>query len=328
MVGIRPLPAILAGIAACFVALMPASPVSGAHAAQDRVALNFGWPDNLKAGVSYFYRQARTGGGKSRTLTVYGAYDAHAAPVGDGLRITTANNDVKVRLQGFPAGPQTKLRQFLAGAAASQPAFVIDRSGKFVRLEDLAAYRKKLENGLNAMFAQEPSELRAKISAAIAPALSEEQLQAGIVNQWNRIVGAWLEAELDVGDLYKLKFERPIPMLGNTPVRMVTDIKFVKRAPCTANGAKRKCVELYMRTVIDDDSVAKAIEKRTAQLAGAAGIAVTDFRTEETVRLLTEPRTLVPYRLHSVKKTATTVKANGNTQTVEQIDETKVAYKY
>lgn len=319
--------------AALAVWLMAFSPL--VHAAQpggvvDSVTLNFAWPNNLKAKVSYYYRKSRRDGRAPRIMTVYGTYDAVARPVEGGLRLSAENNDMRFKAEGYPPGPQSKLRQFMAKMAGRQPAFVISRTGQFVRLDDLKQYQTMLEDALNKAFADSPAALRARIANAVAPALTEEQLQAGLISNWNRIVGAWLEAVLDIDDLYQLKFKRPVPLLGNASVTLVTDIKFVKRAACSARDTALKCVELYMRTVANDQAVAEAIEKRAAELMGSGrpAVIVKAFKTSETIRLLTEPNTLIPHRVHSIKNTTTTVETKGKVRTVEQVDELKAAYTY
>lgn len=323
-------PAFGAGIAICLMTLPPVVHAAGPATVLDSVTLNFAWPDNLKAKISYFYRKSRRDGRAPRIMTVYGTYDAIVRPVKDGLRLSAENSNLRLKAEGYPPGPQSKLRRFIARTAGRQPAIVVDRSGQFVRLDNVKQYQEMIEDGLNKAFADSPAALRAKIANAVAPTLTEEQLQAVVISDWNRIVGAWLEAVLDIGDLYQLKFKRPVPVLGNASIALVTDIRFVKRAPCSARDRAAKCVELYMRTMADDKAVAKAIEKRTAALIGGGGPAVfvKTFNTSETIRLLTEPNTLIPHRMHSIKNTTMTVETEGKARTVEQVNELKVAYTY
>lgn len=320
-----PLPALRAVIVIGLVVLSPA--FSGSAGAKDSVQLKFAWPDNLNAKVSFLYRNTSRRGMKGHSMMVYGNYDANVRPMNGGLRVVSENADIQVRSEGLPAGPQSKLQQALARAMGKQPAYEVDRQGQFVRLADAKQYRKTLEDALNAAFADSPSEMRAKIVSAAAPAMTDEQLRAAAAASWNQIVGAWLAAKLDMGDVYKLKFKRPVASLGGATVTLLAEIQFVKRASCTAKDRGRKCVELQMKTSADNESVVKAIK---AQAAGGGNPAMTvrAFYMKETIRVLTEPGTLVPHRMHSTKETSMVIKANGRNHSVNQVDELKLAYGY
>lgn len=320
-----PFPALRAVAIVGLVALSAA--FTGSAGAKDSVQLKFAWPDNLNAKVAFLYRNTSRRGMKAQSMTVYGRYNTKAQPMKGGFRVITENADIAVRSEGLPEGPQSKLQQALAKAMGKQPAFEIDRKGQFVRVVDAKQYRKTLEDVLNTTFADSPPEMRAKIIAAAAGAMTDEQIQAGASAAWNQIVGAWLAAKLDMGDVYKLKFKRPVQALGGATVTLLAEIQFIKRAACSARDPERACVELQMKTSADDDSVTAAI-KALAASGGNPAMTVRAFYMTESIRVLTEPGTLIPHRMHSSKKTSMVVKANGRTQSVNQVDELKLAYSY
>jgi len=159
--------------------------------------------------------------------------------------------------------------------------------------------------------------------------LTREQLEQGIVSDWNLYVGAWLGAELDRGDLYEIRYEQPVPMFGNAAIPMRTTFLFAGRAACHDGDEGQSCVILEMESFVDSERLAAALEDFLSQFpADGQTPTVEALRQDVSVRLITEPDTLLPHRMDSRRYTETRMTMNGDTTVGSQVEERRFVYRY
>jgi len=310
-----------------FLAIAGAAPVGGATAAQDSVSLNFAWPQDLRGSVEYASRRAREANGRSEQVEISGSYDFATSAVADGLLIRFEN--IRTEIDSDGVGVEAMVKQFMTKAASTPPSYVVGHDGEFRRIEDLDAFREALLDGLDQAFADLPAQTRAQLSQAMAAVLTREQLEQGIVSDWNISVGAWLDAELDRGDLYEVAYEQPVPMLGNAAIPMRTTFRFVGRAACREGDGDERCVILEMESFVDSERLADALEAfLSPSPADGPAPTVEAIRQDVSVRLVTEPGTLLPHRMDSRRYTETRMTMNGETSVGSQVEERRVVYRY
>lgn len=314
------------GLAAVLVAGAAAA-LAGPAAAKEAVALAFGWPSDLRGQVTFSARTTQTVNGRSEAISMSGRYEVTTADAADGLLIRFDN--VETEVENSAAGPQAMVKKYLAKAASTPPSYVVAGDGRFVRIEGLEAFRGSVLGGIDDAFAEFPAEVRRQVAQVVGRIFTREQLEASIVSEWNMYVGAWIDAELDQGDVYEITYREPIPALGNMAVPMRAQFMFRERAACHARDEARRCVELEMRTFVDPEGLGAALEALLGQLPeGGDAARVEDMRQEMVVRLITEPSTLLPHLMESSKRTVSTVSLGAERRVSSQVEERRFVYSY
>jgi hypothetical protein len=305
------------------LSLMPAGPVR----AKETVALAFGWPSGLHAKVTFSARTTRTVNGRSDDLNLTGRYDFVTSAADDGLLIRFDNVETDVENAG--SGPQAMVKKYMARATSMPPSYVVSPDGEFMRVEGLETFRDQILEGLDDAFAELPAAAREQLIQAITAVVSREQLEASMASEWGSYVGTWIGAELDQGDLYELSFDQPVPAFGNMEVPMRSTFLFKGRVACTGAEQARRCVELEMRTVIDPEGLAAAVEALMARLPGGRKAPrIQDMQQETVVRLISEPETLLPHLMESSTRTVTTMAVGGETQAASRTEQKRFVYTY
>lgn len=314
-------------VALALLAIAGVAPADRAEATQDSVALRFAWPQELRGTVDYTSHRAREANGRSEEVAVSGRYDFVTSGVSDGLLIRFENVETEVESDG--AGLEAMVKQFMTRAASTPPSYVVGGDGQFHRIEDLDEFRGAVLDGLDQASADLPDQTRAQISQVMAGILTREQLEQSIVSDWNLYVGAWLDAELDHGDLYEVRYEQPVAMFGNAPIPMRTTFLFAGRTACDDGDDEQNCVILEMESFVDSERLAAALEDFLSQFpADGQTPKVEALRQDVSVRLITEPDTLLPHRMDSRRYTETRMTVNGETTIGSQVEERRFVYRY
>ena len=298
--------------------------------AQDSVQLTFAWPEDLKGQATYSFKKEKTLKGNTRVQTLSGTYEISTAPSAEGMIVSIDNVEVKAGGNTPAVGIQAQLEKFFLRIASSSPNYVIGRKGEYIRLEGLGEYQQNILAGMDELFAGLPPQARQQISQLVRQLLSKEQLEKGIVESWNREVGAWAGAAFDQGDLYQAEFTNTLPMLGNIEVPLVVSFRFLGRVPCSEGESEKECVDLEMQTAVNSEALSSALESFVEQVAGAQGapFRVDSFDQTETVRLTTEPDTLIPHRIAARKVSNLVMSQGGESQDTSEVEETLTVYRY
>ncbi|MFQ5973172.1 MAG: hypothetical protein ACE5Q3_12655 [Alphaproteobacteria bacterium] len=303
--------------------LVPTHPAG----AKETVALTFGWPSGLHGKVTFSVRTTRTVNGRREDVNMTGRYDLETSDSAEGLLIEFDNVQTEVENSG--SGPQAMVREYMAKAASMPPSYIVSPDGHFVRIDGLEEFRNGILDGINDAFSEFPEQTREQVVQTLSAFFTREQLEASIISEWNTYVGTWLSAEMDEGDLYELTYSEPIPALGNMEVPMRATFLFKRRAPCNGDETIMRCVELEMRTFVDSEGLADAVEAFMARIpTGQNAPQIEDLQQETVVRLLSEPNTLLPYLMESSKRTSTTVSVGNEIQASSRIEEKRFVYTY
>ena len=299
-------------------------------ATQDSVQLTFGWPEDLRGQVTYSFKKEKTLKGNTQVQALTGTYEIWTAPSAEGMIVSIGNVEVKAGGNTPAVGIQAQLEKFFLRIAGSSPNYVIGRKGEYIRLEGLDTYQQNIMEGMDELLAGLPPQVRQQISLMVRQLLSKEQLEKGIVESWNREVGAWAGAAFDRGDLYQAEFTNSLPLLGNMEVPMVVSFHFLGRVPCSEDETEKNCVDLEMETTVNAEALSGAFESLVERVAGApdAPLRVDSFDLTETVRLTTEPDTLIPHRLASRKVSTVVMSQGGELQDASEVEETLTVYRY
>ena len=305
--------------------LLPFAPVRA-----DTVTLAFAWPETVEGTATFSARKTRAAERGQQVIVVRGGYGFAAKPVADGQLITFGKTQVDVQVEPPVSGMQGRLQQFMLSAANQRPSYVIDRQGSYLRLENMERYRQNLREAYAALLADLPDQAKERVQQTIEGAMSDRQLEARMAESWNRDVGAWVGGEFDRGETYEQDFSMAVPLLGNTEVPMKAAYRYLGPVSCGKAASADRCVHLELRSFVDSDKVARALEAFLKRMAGqgAGEFRIEQLRIDTTVRLVTEPDTLLPHRIEQQKVSSTVLSQGGQSQATRQVEEIVYEFAY
>ena len=212
------------------------------------VALDFHWEPGLEAAVVSTRSRTRKGTNESHS-TMTSRYRLRVDADGDQLRIGFEDLTLEAA-ENQPATPEAM--QFVGQMADLAPDYRVKKTGEFVGLHDFASYQEALNAMLSGMVADGAEE-------ALGPLLemltSEAFVNTRASEQWNAIVGAWVGAELEIGEAYEAQIREPIPVIPGEHVLMNYTFEVTGWVTCERGGRTRQCAVLEMRSTADPDDM-------------------------------------------------------------------------
>lgn len=259
----------------------------------------------------------------------------------DWVLSSAALGKPRLEASGLPAStPGTDaIEAMMSGMASALPEMVVAADGSFKELRGLERFREALGNELDrALAAARPAGAPAPdpkaLAAAKAAVLNPDQLTAKVAGEWNLLVAAWVDGELDHGDWYEASFEEPLPGFSDRPVQMTWTFKVARWLPCQAGG-ERQCVELLLRIRPDEAQIREVLADFVGRLmpdADQARVAQAmrevSFRMEMRYRLVTEPDTLRPWSFEERRYVYGASLENGKREVNARFDRTLETIHY
>jgi hypothetical protein len=298
-------------------------------AAVDTAKLTFRWPATTRARVDARRYRERHIGAKHDTSDVGLSYRMIAERSGE---------EYVVRFDDFQLGGPSKamgrapeVAAFIERMGGLMPSYRVSAAGEFTRLESPETIRALIDSLLTALTPKDgppPPQLKQVMSTMTSDAV----LSASAAQEWNALVGSWIGGELEVGEVYGTEGEEPIPMFQNAMIKFAYEFSALRRMPCDsiAAPAARDCVELPMVSKPDTAAMRQFLERFMGTLMpdAAKGIGFADFNVENVVILVARPESLLPVHLTVSKEVVSTVRAEGTTEKVHQIDVKTQKYTY
>jgi hypothetical protein len=289
--------------------------------ARQRVALHFGWPEQLQS-VAAFHRKSVKRGKASEVKAHY----LSTVRPGDQDELIVSTRVVK---QDVIAGDDAKhdyLGRLLKQMTTEIPDYVISNEGEFVRVDNLSAYQHRIETAVVSELPVDVKGREAEILAIVRPSLSEQFLAAAVTDEWNKTVGSWVSSSYAMGETYHFKEEYYAPSLSEKPFAMAVSRQIAGYAPCTGNDSI--CVKLmYIATVSGEDiraAMARFLERTVGEPVNVKRVSVVRKR-----EIIAEPDTLIPHRSRSTEETVVVIEdRNGKAHTSRDTQETRVTYSY
>ncbi|HEX6307694.1 MAG TPA: hypothetical protein VFZ69_05860 [Longimicrobiales bacterium] len=293
--------------------------------AADTVRLRFDWPPGTTARIQTTrYREQVTE--TADTTFMSADYRMRVSAHPDGLLV--AYDDFR-----FPTVVDTTngadVNALAQRAASMVPKFVVDTGGEFVRIHDIEAIRAGLDSMLAELIGAGAD--AAEMREAMAAMLSEEALTGLAAEEWNAVVGMWIDADLELGTVYQLEDEAPLPILPGVVVPMISELTVQARTSCVEGGSDSSCVELHYVSFPEPAAVKAAIARfleGVPQMPGMQPFAFEDLEVENEIIIVTEPATLRPHRMQITKALSGAVTAGGERSEVSQLDVRTYRYTY
>lgn len=296
----------------------------------DTVRLRFAWPIGLAAQVRAHKHRQRTGAGTSDSSDVQMAYQLLVQRHARGRLIQLHSFEVpgvaELSDPDFGAEDFAELQERMA---ALMPSMVVDTTGAFVAIERIEAMQREMA-ALMGDSAGSSDKLNPEARALLDRLRSPEVLTALAEYEWNALVGAWVEADFIVGLLYETEYELPFPLLPGVMLPVVQEFAAVGRVPCNEQDTQRRCVELESFVYQDKDAFRGILDRIMSQVAPSGETQkIEDFESETEIRLITEPATLIPYRLSVTKRISLSVRAAaGAPSETTQVETKTTQFRY
>ncbi|HEX6133851.1 MAG TPA: hypothetical protein VFZ24_07805 [Longimicrobiales bacterium] len=291
----------------------------------DTIRLRFGWPAGTTARIQTTrYREQISE--TSDTTFMSADYRMSVTAHPEGLLVSYDDFRFPTVVDSTDGRDVNALAQ---RAASMVPKFVVGTGGEFVRIDDVASIRA----GLDSMMAEllGPDADAADVREALAAMLSEEALTGLAAEEWNAVVGMWIDADLELGAVYELEDQAPLPILPGVVVPMISEFSIESRTACEAGGADSACVELHYVSYPEPAAVKAALAEyleRLPAVPGMSSFAFEDLEVENEIIIVTEPATLRPHRMQITKAVSGVVTAGGERSEVTQLDVRTYQYTY
>ena len=306
--------------------LVPGSALSQAAPAQptpDTVKLGFAWPANVRARVDARRYRERHTDRKHDTTDASMSYRMTGARSGDEYLIRFDDFQVP----GTEAIPNsTAIAERLS---AFVPSYRVRASGEFARLESTATSRAFLDSMMTVWTSKDgpPSP---HVKQLIATMTSDAVLEARAAEEWNALVGTWIDAALEIGAVYGTEGEEPIPIFQNAVVKYEYEFSALRRMPCdsVATPAGRDCIEVQMVSRPDAAAMRQLVQRLVGGIMADSSVGFTEFNLENVVTLVARPQTLLPVHLTITKTVSGSARAEGKTETLHQIEVKTQKYTY
>ncbi len=277
-----------------------AGPLGAQIDSVDVVTLSFHWPVGLSARITHVREQIRDNGESVDTTGAAVTYSMHVREHGAG-RVVSFDD---FELVGDPLQDGGEIMQQLTEQIGTfMPALVIDSAGDVIEISGIDQMVAQVRALLQPMLDSLPPEAGG-FNRLLERMLSQAYFEAKALEDWNALIGLWRDAEFELGAVYQLEADEPIPIFPGRTIPFVYEFSFLERAPCSEERTDSSCVVLEMISVPDADSLATLLEAVFGEAApelAEGRIVYRKLDLENYIRLLTEPRGMVPHRLDIIQ---------------------------
>lgn len=288
----------------------------------DTVSLSFAWPAGLQGGVEL--TRVRIQGSALRgadTSALRTTYSLSTSEVEDGILVEVSDFTVP----GLPEGDATQTG--IALLSSFSPNYVLGRSGELLRVDGIEELLASMRTLLDSTFTDvEAPAMRETMNGMI----SEQSMLALLSQEWTGLIGAWVGAQLEVGSLYELETQEPLPLPGNPVVPFRYEFGVIDRVPCDEADATESCVELVMRSFPDPQFMKQFMvdftESMRADVPGVPEMVFNDFSVFTETVVVTNPATLVPRTLRITQSVEGSITAEGVEEVTSQYRESYYVY--
>ena len=294
--------------------------------AKTRTDLTFNWPQRLTSTATVRSKSSKRGEVIEMSMRAVST----VRPLGeDQLLISGRVTDKKFTPAVKDKGKADYLERLLKEAMTDVPDYVVDRDGEFVRTENLGPYLKRLEDALVDGLPEGPKEARAKARQLVKSLVTEQTLNALIQDEWNNIVGNWVDGSYVPGELYELQLSYQSPALGDQAFPMLVTQQLAGREACRKGAEPNSCVRLLQISRVSDPSFTKATSVFVRKTVGSTEVSVDKAEVIKSVEVIADPKTLLPYRTVVKETKSFVVSAKGGpSKASEETHESITIYSY
>ena len=277
------------------------------------IKLNFAWPADKHMKVTYTFTTTNFRNDKETEVVITGSniYSIKKHP--KGLQVDISGSTVSSKFKGTEENPiQEKLQKFFVEMSNVSPSYIVDKNGKLIDVLKVDELRKTSMRMFDKLVADLPDlPKKEKISGVLKQLYSKQRLLDSLNRYWSRDVTQWVGIELEQGEVYEAQVNDSIQFLGKN-IEVPVNIHFilVGRSACNDKDQIYNCVELRVETEIDQEGTSRVLKSLFSEL-GQELPSNTNIQINTFLKLITEPETLLPHHVHSIKSTFSTDQGSG-----------------
>lgn len=294
-----PTPAFITPVLAAAGLLLTAMPTS-AQVGQQKIDFNYNWPAGLQADVTFTANQSRRSGNRVVSQTIDGSYKMSTTNVDDGLKVQFDSFQAKSNSRA-PSQEAQKVQAYMTEVGATISDFVVSKDGELVRLEGIGDRQKAAKAGLAELISGLPANVQPRITGSLETIVSDSNQKAAVNQFWRRDVSVWRGRSEPIGTIHQSDDVRPMPNVPDTSAPTTTLVSFVDLRACSPGALDKQCAYVTIDSVMALKDLSDAQRQK---LRGAIPNAPADLKLESMTitskfALLTDPATLVPYRVRT-----------------------------
>ncbi len=305
--------------------LLIAIMAAAANDSPDFAALKFDWKPGLKAVIDYEITKSRKSGNTLNDTRMKMKSELAIEAHPQGLQINEKIIEYAIDGDKGSSVEQEFSLKLMNKLAQFTPSYIVSPTGQLLSITQLNVMKEVLRHELNEVFKESPPDIQQQLNYVFDKLLTEEMFFAQIQADWKLRISQWLGAQLEKGRAYENSAAIPVAMLGNIEIPVTVVFLYLGRVPCTAKDTGLGCVELEMKSSLDAEGMTAAIS-RFFTMMGQTMPENFAFKIDEKVTLVTEPQTLRPHQITTIKMTRTPV--GGQYSTIEEIETKKEIYTY
>lgn len=313
-------PLLLVGTLIAVGAVLPADARAG-----ESVRLRFDWPDDLSGRVVITQSSVSERGDDPATeLETRGTARFSVSPVGEDLVIAFEGAAFE-SVTNTTTGLNRQLSELFTPITTALPDYRVDGDGRFVGLEQPAAFLQSVLSAIEPIAATIPPEELEILRPTIKQAASRGEFERMAQDRWQRMVSRWVGRELRADTPIVESEQMTLPMVGGGLVPAETSFCLAGHVPCGPSGPDG-CVELEMRTIAEGPAAVAAYTRLLQRDGGYATAHA--FHYDVTIRTISDPDTLVPYQRRTDWTLAFELDSYPGTVSVRQSGSHAITYDY
>lgn len=303
-------------------------PAVVADSAGEVVVLTFDWPVGLSAQIDFSQRRIQRRGIGADTLDMSATYRMRVEKHPRGLLMRTEGTE-PIRLSDTNADRESLMRDLVVRLNSMVLSSVVSESGTLLDVEGLGGIRDAVWASLEPLM-RELGPLAPEFRRIMQQVMSDEAMLAAATEDWNAIVGFWVDAELETGWTYESQFEAPLPIYPDRVIPFDHEFSLHGRVDCDTGEtfSTGACVELFLTTRPNETALAAAIAEILPPLlvdGQPVGGPRMRLDVEHYVILRAEPDGLLP---HVVEMGSTVDTSGGPAGSASESEVTWLVYHY
>ena len=309
-------------------------------AAQETIALNFGWEPGLRGTVTQTMDQSTGMMGMQVAQRMVTRFSIVTMEHPEGLLIRFRDGEVlESTMPGFPGMPDNAMtsgaEEFATLAATASYDAIVDDDGNIVRIERDEETMAQLRAAVDEMMAplrEMAGDMAMEMPSMLENMVSDEMLDAAVRQSWDTSMGFRPGDEVVVGETYEARHELPFPIMQNRSVLMDLATTVAGRAACTEGGAADACVRIVTDSRTDPEDLRMMMEEMFDQLLVDMPVememSMGAFEQTFQVESIVEPGTLLPHLVTLTSDAEMEMQMMGQSLTTLQDLEMRIEYTW
>ena len=195
------------------------------------------------------------------------------------------------------------------------PNLVVTERGQFVRVDDLEAFRFRVDSSIrpiSAALAGGDPEIAGLLDEMLAVVVNEEVIEALASDRWSSLVDMWSDTDWEIGHVFVADHEAPNPLVPGPPIMYTIHAGVTEKRECQAPNGGIACAIFVMVTRPAEAAIGQAAQiladSLGAEILASAGREVSsdylegetdaltfqDLHIESRVELMSDPVSLLP----------------------------------